>query len=90
MDNFIFLVKADLLLHESTFDKLRDFVKNIDLSKLTPGHYHIFVSTQEDNNIFYYSSDFCLWSKSQDLINYKINSGFILMNLATLKSFLSL
>lgn len=90
MDNFIFLVKADLLLHESTFDKLRDFVKNIDLSQLTPGHYHIFDFTQGDNNISYYSADFCLWSKSQDLINYKIDSGFILMNLATLKSILSL
>ena len=90
MDNFIFLVKADLLLHESTFDKLRDFVKDIDLSQLTPGHYHIFDFTQGDNNISYYSADFCLWSKSQDLINYKIDSGFILMNLATLKSILSL
>ena len=90
MDNFIFLVKADLLLHESSFDKLRDFVKNIDLSQLTPGHYHIFDFTQGDNNISYYSADFCLWSKSQDLIDYKINSGFILMNLATLFKYLNI
>ena len=90
MDNFIFLVKADLLLHESTFDKLRDFVKDIDMSQLTPGHYHIFDFPSENGNISYYSDDFFLWSKSQDLINYKINSGFILMNLATLKSILSL
>ena len=90
MDNFIFLVKADLMLHESTFDKLRDFVKNIDLSQLTPGHYHIFDFTQGDNNISYYSADFCLWSKSQDLIDYKINSGFILMNLATLFKYLNI
>ena len=90
MDNFIFLVKADLLLHESAFDKLRDFVKNIDLSLLIPGHYHILDFTQGDNNISYHSADFCLWSKSQDLINYKINSGFILMNLATLKKYFNI
>lgn len=90
MDNFIFFVKADLLLHENTFDKLRDFVKDIDMSQLTPGHYHIFDIPSEIDNISYYSDDFSLYAKSQDLINYKINSGFILMNLATLKSILSL
>ena len=90
MDNFIFLVKADLLLHESTFNKLRDFVKDIDVSQLTLGHYHIFDFPSENGNISYYSADFSLYAKSQDLINYKIDSGFILMNLATLKSFLSL
>ena len=90
MDNFIFLVKADLLLHENTFDTLRNFVKNIDVSELTPGHYHIFDCPTENSNITFYSVDFCLWSKSQDLINLKINSGFILMNFATLKKYLNI
>ena len=90
MDNFIFFFFFFLLLHENTFDKLRDFVKDIDMSQLTPGHYHIFDIPSGIDNISYYSDDFSLYAKSQDLINYKIDSGFILMNLATLKSILSL
>ena len=90
MDNSIFLVKADLLLHESTFNKLRDFVKDIDVSQLPPGHYHIFDFPSENGNISYYSDDFSLYAKSQDLINYKIDSGFILMNLETLKKCLNI
>ena len=89
-NNLIFLVKVDLLLHEKTYDELRNFVKNVDAHELNPGHYHVIDYSAENDNITHYSVDFCLWSKSQDLINAKINSGFILVDFATLKSLLSL
>ena len=93
MNNFIFLVKADLLLHEVTFVELRNFVKGLDVSLLNPNLYHVFdYSDEKDGNNFinYFNVDFSLWSKSEDLINIKIKSGFVLLNFATLKSLLSL
>ena len=93
MNNFIFLVKADLLLHEKTYVELRDFVKDIDVSFFNPHVYYVidYLAEDDENNfINYYIDDASLWSKTEDLINKKIKAGFVLLNFATLKSMLSL
>lgn len=89
MENLIFIVEADLLLHEHTFKKMRKFVKKLDSSNLTIYHYHILEYTAEKDEIHYYSDDFCLFNKSQDLIDRFIKKGYILFNLRDLKKFLS-
>ena len=93
MNNFIFLVKADLLLHEKTYDKLKDFVKDIDVSFLNPHVYYVIDCLAEDDEnslINFYIDDSSLWSKTEKLIDKKIKNGFILINFTTLKSMLSL
>lgn len=90
MEKLIFLVKSDLVLHEKTFEKLREFVEKLDFSKLNMYHYHTFDYSAENDEILYYSTDFSLYLKSQHLIDYKINDGYILLNCESLIKFLSL
>lgn len=90
MEKLIFLVKSDLVLHEKTFEKLREFVEKLDFSELNMYHYHTFDYSAENDEILYYSADFSLYLKSQHLIDYKINDGYMLLNCESLIKFLSL
>ena len=86
----IFLVKPDLVLHEKTFEKLREFVERLDLSKLDMENYHTLDYSAENDEILYYSIDFALYARSQDLIDNHIIVGYMLINFEDLKKFLSL
>ena len=90
METFIFLVKSDLILHEKTFEKLRDFVEKLDSSKLNMHLYHIIDYSAENDEILYYTIDFAIYIRSQDLIDKKINTGYMLLNFESLKKVLSL
>ena len=90
MEKLIFLVKSDLVLHEKTFEKLRDFVERLDLSKLDMEHYHTLDYSVENDEILYYSTDFALYTRSQDLIDNHIIAGYMLINFEDLKKLLSL
>ena len=81
----VFIVNAHLLLHEKTYDKLRDFVKGIDLSELNPSIYHSIDYSAEDDTI-----SFCLLDCNILSLDEKFDSGYIAMNFSTLKQFLSL
>lgn len=90
MEKLIFLVKSDLVLHEKTFEKLREFVEKLDFSKLNMYLYHTIDYSAENDEILYYSTDFSLYPRSQDLIDHKINDGYMLLNCESLIKFLSL
>ena len=91
MEKLIFLVKPDLILHEKTFEKLREYVESHDASKLNVNHYHTLEYSVEDDEIVYYPTDFSLYTKSEDLLQRKIvESGFILLNFKKKKKMLSL
>ena len=81
----VFIVNADLLLHEHTHDMLRDFVKGIDLSELNPSIYHYIDYSTENDTI-----RFCLLDCNIQSLEKKFDSGYIAMNFSTLKKFLSL
>ena len=84
-----FLVNPDLFLHEETFNKLRDFVKNHDFSEADIYRFH-FINLKNDQ-IMYHSTAFVSYDESSRLLdNLIINSEYILMNFENLKKFLIL
>ena len=88
MNNVINLfVKADLLLQENLYEKLRDFGDVLDLTLLDPSFYHIIDSTNnDDGEIFCSHSEFLLSSsKVEKMINRYLKSGYILMDIETFK-----
>ena len=86
----IFLVKPDLVLHEKTFEKLREFVEKLDSSKLNIFYYHTIDYSAENDEILYYHTDFSLYTRSWDLISKNIIEGYMLINFEDLKKLLSL
>ena len=92
MNNVNLFVKADLLLQENLYDKLRDFVGILDLTLLDPNFYHIIDSTNnDDGEIFFSYSEFLLSSsKVEEMVNRFIKSGYILMDIVTFKKLLGM
>lgn len=88
MNNVNLFVKADLLLQENLYDKLRDFVGILDLTLLDPKFFHIIDISIDDNGEVYCCHSELLLSSSGELINRYVNSGYILMNIVTFKKML--
>lgn len=87
MNFLLFLVKSDLFLYENAFEKLRDFIANPNiLSQLYPNFYNIIEFSTQNGDIKCYHSEFWFFEECQNSVNKYINSGYILMDYATLKS----
>ncbi len=86
MGNIFFLVKADLLLHEKTFEKLRDYAKSLNVSKLNAQYFYSLEYSVEQDKIVSYQTDTSLYSNTCNFLTAFCSSGYILMDFSTLKS----
>ena len=96
MINTLLFVKTDLLLHEMSFDIMKDFFSKADddcispMSILDSINYVVIHDANSENGV-------CIGALESDLLRPNINiltreklsSGYILMTLAELKKFLS-
>ncbi len=90
MENLFFLVKADLLLHENTFEKLRNFVENIDVSTLSSQQFYTIDYSVEKDDVDYYNTDISLYPNIKNFLTAFYSSGYMFMDFATLKKYLNI
>lgn len=91
MENLLFLVKADLLLHKNSFNTLREFIEILNVSTLQSYHYHIINDFVDDNEELTFGITFFpRFPCNQKMVENYCKNNYILINFETLKKFLSL
>lgn len=90
MNHILFLVKADLLLQEKTFDKLQKFVKQLYYNEKYSYDYYNIIDLSDDDIVYKQSETFTFDQQYQGRINCYIKSGYMLINLEELRKFLSI